>query len=110
MNPATKRFSFVGGMVAVIALILVSTSFVGWGNSPSMAWGFGWMWLMLLMMVPFWGLAIWVVVALVRGLSRASPPQSSLGQQDSAMDILKRRYAQGEIDQEEYEQKKQDLI
>lgn len=110
MNPTAKRFTLLGSIVAVAALVIVSISLVDGATGPLMPWRFGWMWFMPLMMVAFWGMVIWAVVALVRGLSQPSPPQTSLGQQDSAMDILKRRYAQGEIDRKEYEQKKRDLI
>ncbi len=46
--------------------------------------------------VAFWGLVIWAVVALAQGLSRPSGSNSASGQQDSALEILKRRYAKRE--------------
>ena len=52
------------------------------------------------------GLIIWLVVAALQG-SGAS--DSTANKADSPMEILKRRYAQGEIDKEEYEAKKKDL-
>jgi putative membrane protein len=65
-------------------------------------WGIG----MMLMMLLFWGL---IVVGLVLGIrwliSQGREPRA-----DSALDILKRRYARGEIDKDEYEAKKRDLL
>ncbi|MFZ5660257.1 MAG: SHOCT domain-containing protein [Pseudomonadota bacterium] len=69
---------------------------MGWGMGPM-----GWL-LMLLSWVAVIGLAIWLVAFLSRRPSRSTPP--------SALEILKRRYAEGEIDKEEYEQKRKDLM
>jgi putative membrane protein len=71
-----------------------------------MMWnGFGWMWMLgPLMMVVFWGgiivLAVWAVRALSGG------PGSG---QDSALDILRRRLASGEITRDEYDQARKAL-
>lgn len=59
--------------------------------------GFGW-----IFMIVFWGLVIWAVVALVRG-------GGAHGKDKSPLEILKERYAKGEIDQKEFEEKKKDL-
>ncbi len=74
---------------------------------PWMMGGYGGMWFMPIFMVIFWGLVIWGIVALVRGLSESNGSHSKA---DSASEILKRRYAQGDISKEEYEAKKKDLI
>ena len=66
--------------------------------------GFG-----VLFMVVFWGLIVWAMVALVQGLSQAGGSRTSVGEQDSALEILKRRYARGEIDEKEYDEKKRNL-
>ena len=65
-----------------------------------MGFGGGFMWL-------FWILLIIVIVWAVKAATRNSntPP----GQQKSALDILKERYAMGEIDHQEFEQKRMDL-
>ncbi len=65
------------------------------------AWGLG----MMLMMLVFWGL---VIVGLVLGL-RWLLSQSRDSRSDTALDILRQRYARGEIDREEFEAKKRDL-
>lgn len=53
----------------------------------------------------FWIVAIVLIVALVIGLSG----RNSSRDKPSARDILKERYAKGEIDREEYERKMNDL-
>jgi putative membrane protein len=73
-----------------------------------MMWGFGWWW-MPVFMILFWGLVVWGVVALVQGLSRSSGSNGVSGRQEPALEILKRRYARGEIGKEEYQEKKRDL-
>ena len=64
---------------------------------------------MPIIMVLFWGLVIWGVIALVRGLGFCCVPTQQ-NNKDSALDILKNRYAKGEINRDEFESKKKDLI
>ena len=119
MEEKTKLL-VIGGVI--LALVFVLPSLLGWafgwgGNWPAggwsmgpwMMWGGGWWWFMPIFMILFWGLVIWGVVALVQGLSRSGRSDGVSGQQDSALEILKRRYARGEISKEEYEEKKRDL-
>ncbi|HEY3302723.1 MAG TPA: SHOCT domain-containing protein [Candidatus Binatia bacterium] len=75
----------------------------GWGMHPMWwgAWGFG----MMLMMLVLWGL---VIVGLVVGI-RWLFGQGKKSRSDSAFEILRRRYARGEINKEEFEEKKKDL-
>ncbi|MDX1639653.1 MAG: SHOCT domain-containing protein [Balneolaceae bacterium] len=58
------------------------------------------------MMVLWWILIIAVTVAVVKFVlpGNRRPPEKS------ALEILKERYARGEIDKEEFEQKKRDLL
>lgn len=62
--------------------------------------GGGFMWI-------FWILLIVAIVWAVKatGGSRNNPPEN----RKSALDILKERYARGEIDQQEFEQKRKEL-
>lgn len=77
----------------------------GWGMHPmwwmSGAWGIGMMFMMLL----FWILVIAGLVLGVRWLLNDGKERRS----DSALEILRQRYARGEINQEEFETKKRDL-
>jgi putative membrane protein len=75
----------------------------GWGSHPMMwgAWGFG----MMLMMIVFWVL---IIVAVVLGI-RWLVGQGKESRADSALDILRQRYARGEINKEEFESRKKDL-
>jgi len=75
-------------------------------------WGFGgWGWGMgvgPLLMILFWVLVIVGVVALFRSLQ--SGPQSGPGPRaKTAAEIVQERYARGEINREEFEQKMRDL-
>ncbi len=106
MNKNTKTALIIGGIIVAILVVLpIVFGAFGFGMmGPWMMGGYGWGWFMPIVMVVFWGLVIWGIVALVRGLSTGSSAQS-----DSALDILKKRYARGEINKQEYEEKKKDL-
>ncbi|MBU0515903.1 MAG: SHOCT domain-containing protein [Proteobacteria bacterium] len=70
---------------------------------------FGMGWLGWIMMIVFWGLIIAGLVVLIRWLltsSRQSGGGRSVGR---ALDILKERYARGEITKDEFESMKKDI-
>ncbi|MFQ5830697.1 MAG: SHOCT domain-containing protein [Candidatus Methylomirabilia bacterium] len=74
----------------------------GWGG---LGMGLGWVFMLL-----FLGLII-VAVALVLRWARDQGRQAPSGEAGTAaLEILKQRYARGEIDREEFEAKKQDLV
>ena len=70
--------------------------------------GYGWGWFMPIIMVVFWGLVVWGIVALVRGVGNCCTP-TQRDDTESALDILRKRYARGEINREEFEAKKREL-
>ena len=53
-------------------------------------------------------LVIWAIIALARGDAWFGSPRHS-DHAESAMELLKRRYARGEINKEEFEEKKRSL-
>lgn len=60
-------------------------------------------------MLLIWGLVIAAIVVLVRGFG-AGPGKSASRVRDSTpLDILRERYARGEIDKNEFEQKRRDI-
>lgn len=71
-------------------------------------YGWGWGWPGFVHMGLWWIFLVIAIIVLVRVLSnsshKAAPPV-----EDSALEILKKRYARGEINKEEFEQKKRDL-
>lgn len=75
-----------------------------WGWHYNMMGG-GWGIFMFVFMLIFLGLAIAGIVVLVRYLSPHSRSKSS----EDALEILKRRYARGEIQKAEFEEKRKDL-
>ena len=76
-----------------------------WGHMNDYGWGWGGMGLGMLL---FWVLLIAGFVMLVR-CSRGSGTCGKGERGKSALDLLKERYARGEIGQEEFKQKKRDL-
>lgn len=70
-----------------------------------MGWGMGFGWIFMLLFLTLIIMGIFVMVKWLSGGPNniARPPQKT------ALDILKERYARGEIEQEEYQLKKHDL-
>lgn len=60
------------------------------------------------LMMLWWVLVVVAIVALVLWLTKTPPRGSGTGR-DPALDILRERYARGEIDEQEFEKKKRDL-
>ncbi|MBI1424308.1 MAG: SHOCT domain-containing protein [Gammaproteobacteria bacterium] len=72
-----------------------------WGHMSDYGWG-----VMGAGMLVFWvllGLGLALLVRYIMGCSGGR-------QEKNALDILKERYARGEIGREEFEQKKRDLV
>lgn len=83
----------------------------GWGMGPGMrgGWGLGMGWFSSILMLVLWILVIVGIVYLIRWVA-VSTKQGERGRtEDSALEILRRRYAKGEIDKEEFDQKRKDL-
>jgi putative membrane protein len=72
----------------------------GWGWGP----GFGWIFMIL-----FWALIILGIIALAKWLFSAGGSIGSGGSGKTPLDIIKERYARGEINREQYEQMRRDL-
>lgn len=69
-------------------------------------WGMGAGWIF---MVLFWVITIAVSVLLIRWLISFGEKKGPGAQAESALDILKKRYARGEITRDEYERMKKDI-
>lgn len=106
MNENLRNALIIG---AVILALMIVSSIVGGGagmmGAGMMGGGFGiFSWLIGLVIL---GLLIWGVVLLVKGIAGSGGGGLPAG--ESALEILKKRYARGEINKEEFEQKKKDL-
>ena len=77
---------------------------MGWGNS-------GWLWWMPmgLMMLLFWGVVIVALVLLARWLWTQDQVRAGAPPVETPLDVLKKRYARGEITKEDFDRIKQDI-
>ena len=114
MDKSLKTALIIGGIVIGIIVILSIVPGLIWGwqgdgyrmMGPGMMGGYGTMFLMPILWIVVIGLIIWAVVAAVRRPGEGD----SLSHSDSPLEILKRRYARGEISKQEYEERKKDLV
>jgi putative membrane protein len=82
-----------------------------WDETTSGPWFLGWGILWMVMITAFWLLILLVLVLAARWLWHAgSGIRSVQPPEESAQEILKKRYARGEIGKEEFETKKRDLL
>ncbi|KKQ57080.1 MAG: hypothetical protein US74_C0008G0007 [Parcubacteria group bacterium GW2011_GWA2_38_13] len=103
-----KIKSMMGGWSSPTGLNQGNNSMMNFGFTPFGE--FGW-----IFMFVFWSLIIWAIVALVRGsfgkdhMCGHDHSDDAHGKDKSPLEILKERYAKGEIDKKEFEVKKKDL-
>ena len=112
-----KRFS---GCDTTIAFPAQDVGFIpmmgmmgSWFQNSMMNFGFGYMPFGWIFMVIFWILILAGIVALVKlimSISRGPHQSNSSGEHGSSLKILKERYAKGEIDKKEFDEKKKDLL
>jgi putative membrane protein len=60
-------------------------------------------------MILWWVLIIVGIVVLVKWMATSSSADGRSGGDSKALDILKQRYARGEIDEQEFQKRKRDL-
>jgi putative membrane protein len=71
-----------------------------WGHMMGYGYGGGFMWLIVLLLVG-------VVIYFLLQTSKSKSSDGSIT--ETPLDILKKRYAKGEIEKEEFDRKKKDL-
>jgi putative membrane protein len=116
MKKSMWRRRWRSAALALAGLVAgVSVPGAAWGQERAADWNWGmhpmsWMWGawgigMMVMMLVFWGVVIAGVVFAIRWLAGRGERSRS----DRALDILRERYARGEIDKDEFEAKRRDL-
>jgi putative membrane protein len=108
----------IGGVALAILVVGVSLLIpLAVGSRYDPGWGGMWHWMMggfpfgggivtLLFLILVIGAIVWLVQTLARG---ARQPGTGTPSSESPLDILKRRYAKGEITKEQFEEMKRDL-
>jgi putative membrane protein len=83
---------------------------MGWGNQGYGMWGFGGM----IMMIFFWAIIIIGAILIIRYFTTGhggitAPGERVISRERDPLEILKERYAKGEIDTQEFEERKRTL-
>jgi len=99
--------------ISIDKLLPQAQGWGGYGYGPGMMGGYGmgyggWLWGIL--MIAFWVAVIVGIIFLIRWLAVSARGQErGVPREDDAMEILRRRFASGEINKEEFEEKKKAL-
>lgn len=111
MNRNTKIALFIGAITAVIAgsWLLINRQPVDYSETGHMMGYSNWGGLMMIFMILFWALIIWGIFWLVKSFAHSGQTDLAWSDRSSAVEVLKRRYAAGEISREEFEAKKHDI-
>lgn len=81
----------------------------GFDHGHMFEWGWGHMIFGSLFMLLFWVAFIVAVIAAVRWLISVGQGSSRMASGDSSLDVLRERFARGEIDREEFEERRRVL-
>lgn len=103
MNSGMMQMMMGGGMMGNWSNSSALNNF----NNPMSMMNFGFAPFGWLFMILFWILVIAGIVALIKWI--AGQNRADIRTDKSALDILKERYAKGEINKKEFEEKKKDL-
>jgi len=87
-------------LIALLAVVILLSGggMMGFGMGSGM--GFG-----AIIMLLFWGAIIWLIISLINATTKKSEETS-----ESALNILKKRYARGEITREQYLEMEKELM
>lgn len=78
----------------------------GYGMTGGFGGGFGFGWIFMIL---WWVLIIAGIVVLMKWLATSFGMGGRSSGESKALDILKERYARGEIDEQEFQKRKRDL-
>ena len=80
-----------------------------WGMHGDVGWG--WMTLMMTLMVLFWAAVIFGIVWLIRGVARGGPqPNETVARRETPVQVLERRFAEGALTAEDYRARREVLV
>jgi putative membrane protein len=108
MNRTFKKAIFILACIFMLAENGLAQPWGYWGPGM-MGWGYGGGWIWSIIMLVFWVAVIVGIFFLIRWLVTSTGVGGQARPEESAVEILKRRYAKGEINKQEYEEKKKDL-
>ena len=102
-----KNIISIGLGILAITFVFTNNSIAGWGNGQCFYPGSGGMMgggYMGFSMIFFWVILLAILVFVVRWIFRQGPPNHT-NTSPTALDLLKKRLANGEIDIEEFKEK-----
>lgn len=123
MKPVKKMFIYITAFVPFLSILSTEPAalaqpggyggyggYGGWGMGSGMMGGYGMGLFGGILMIVFWILIIVGLVFLIKWLIQSTGRDKTTGSGGNrSLEILKERYARGEIDREEFETKKKDL-